>query len=376
MNENNDDDVRRLLSPDRRHDRRSKCPVDDSMQRASIRLREPYHAWLYSPLKDFFFGAFVWMAAVSLGALLLRRLAVGVPDVLLWSQSNLQNPNVTAALSAMLTFFVVSRSSANLQQNASIVATYGSICGACVGLSMQLRGLTKNGRVNLVDTRKDFTTELKSAMNKDGYFFECYTQMSCLVRALPYVVLHQYQSDQSTVEARLATLSSFNLPLEDNRAVKKNMEALIRRGMTPFLATLYYVTCIVAQLDEAGHLKTPEVALVMKHAFDISRLEGDIDSFVSFRQAAIVDVLVYSLLALYFAILVMADLTETSDITVVWVGALVACSTAGVYGISLRLKNPLSSALKRGRQAAMMLASAQTTERQIYVMLEAKRPVS
>jgi hypothetical protein len=345
------------LRPDTRT--KGPCPRNTSSERAEKRLRVIKPSLLLQPARDFVFGALGPMLFASAAAALLLWVIENNPRVKSWGQTNLRNDNAMTALGSMLTFFVVSRASANLAQNAAVVGLFGSLCGATLGLAMQLRGLTANG-------------DMRRTKSADNLTFNCGPALGVLVRSIPYLVLLTLAQGAS---AHLKIVTDGVLPLLDNINVSNNVKRLVQQGMSPSNAVLYYVTCIVADLDDAGKLKTPEVGVVMKHAFDIARLEGDIAGAITFQPAVVVDLLVYGLLLVYFVLLLFGELVPDAKYASIWVSAIIACSTAGVYGISRRLKNPCASSAKNGRQAVSMHRMAQETEIQIYVMLVGERPM-
>ena len=307
----------------------------------------------YGPVLDFLIGAGPWLLAVGIAAAGLTALIETSEGAEQWLKENLVNDNAISALSSMLAFLVVARISANLSQNSSVVGMFGSLCGATVGLSLNVRGLAT--AVSTMDA--------------------CKSKLGLAIASLPHAVY--YKSAGVDLEGRVHELSFRDrhvLPICDDSGAFEDFVKLHTHSKLPIFETLVLLsTEYLYQLEASGNVSAPKVGVLMKSLNDVAGIEGTLSGTLSFQPPRIIDAVLYALFVLYYLLLLVADLVPTLSWSSIWVSMIVVLSTAGLYGISTRLKNPFLDRGGAQNQRRGVKAAVLATERQVVGAMNSAR---
>lgn len=303
----------------------------------------------WGPVADFAFGAGPWLLAVALAAAGLTAVIHYTDGTEQWMKDNLANQAAISALSSMLSFLVVSRISANLAQNASVVGMFGGLCGSTTGLALNLRGLAKQVR--------DETA--------------CTGKLGLVIASFPHATYYK-AAGYSEDKQMLCNDTHAPLPICDDRngAYADFLKLKSATKLPVFETLMLQATQYVQNIEATDNLKTPKVGIIMKGLNDIAGIEGNLSGTLGFQPARIIDIVIYALFVLYYLLLLIAELVPQSSWSSIWVSMIVVLSTAGLYGISARLKNPF---LDRGggqNQRAGVRASVLATEKQVTAVMD------
>ena len=304
--------------------------------------------WL-GPAADFVFGAGPWLLAVALAAAGLTAVIQYTDGTEQWMKDNLANQAAITALSSMLSFLVVSRISANLAQNASVVGMFGGLCGSTTGLALNLRGLAKQVR--------DETA--------------CTGKLGLVIASFPHATYYK-AAGYSEEKQILYNEDHAPLPIcDDPSGAYADFRKLKSATKLPVFETLMLqATQYVQNIEATDNIKTPKVGIIMKGLNDIAGIEGNLNGTLGFKPARIIDIVLYLLFVFYYLLLLIAELVPQSSWSSIWVSMIVVLSTAGLYGISARLKNPF---LDRGggqNQRAGVRAAVLATEKQVVAAMD------
>ena len=314
----------------------------------------------WCPVVDFTVGAGPWLLAVGAAAAGLTALIEHTEGTGQWMKDNLANEAALTALSSMLSFLVVARISANLSQNASVVGMFGSLCGSTVGLALNLRGLATHVR------------------NEEG----CTSKLGVVIASLPHAAYHKAAGHPeedlfrfpgpSTVPAYRAFIAAAPLPIcDDEPGAYADFLKLKRATKLPVFETLMLqATSYIQDLEKKNHVAVPKVGILMKGLNAIADIEGNLSGTLGFEPARIIDIVVYMLFVLYYLLLLIATLIPQSSWSSIWVSMIVVLSTAGLYGISARLKNPFRDRGGGQNQRSSVRKAVLDTEKQVTAVMD------
>ena len=329
---------------------RERCPLEAKQRGLQLRtalLHENVDWW--GPAADFLVGAGPWLLAVGLAAAGLTAVIEYTDGTDQWLKDNLANQAAITALSSMLSFLVVSRIASNLGQNASVVGMFGGLCGSTTGLALNLRGLAKKVRDENA----------------------CTSKLGLVIASFPHAT---YYKAAAYPEDKQVFFDDDHAPLpicDDPRGAYADfMKLKNATGLPVFETLMLQATQYVQQIEGADNLKTPKVGTIMKGLNDIAGIEGNLNGTLGFKPARIIDIVLYLLFVFYYLLLLIAELVPQSSWSSIWVSMIVVLSTAGLYGISARLKNPF---LDRGggqNQRAGVRAAVLATEKQVIAAMD------
>ena len=327
-----------------------RCPLTAKKRGLELRtalLHENVDWW--GPAVDFLLGAGPWLLAVAVAAAGLTAIIQYTEGTEQWMKDNLANQAAITALSSMLSFLVVSRIAANLAQNASVVGMFGGLCGSTTGLALNLRGLAKQVRGDMA----------------------CTSKLGLVIASFPHAT---YYKAAGYPEDKQIFYDDDNAPLpicdDPPGAYADFLKLKKATGLPVFETLMLQATQYVQHIEDTNNLKTPKVGIIMKGLNDISGIEGNLSGTLGFQPARIIDIVIYALFVLYYLLLLIAELVPQSSWSSIWVSMIVVLSTAGLYGISARLKNPF---LDRGggqNQRAGVRAAVLATEKQVVAAMD------
>lgn len=326
------------------------CPQADKKRGLQLRTALLYENvdW-WGPVVDFLIGAGPWLLAVGLAAAGLTAVIEFTDGTEQWLKDNLANQAAITALSSMLSFLVVSRIASNLAQNASVVGMFGGLCGSTTGLALNLRGLAKQVRD-------------ESA---------CTSKLGLVIASFPHATYYKAAGYSENMQM-FSDINNAPLPIcDDPRGAYADFLKLKKAtGLPVFETLMLQATQYVQHIEATDNLKTPKVGTIMKGLNDIAGIEGNLSGTLGFKPARIIDIVLYALFVLYYLLLLIAELVPQSSWSSIWVSMIVVLSTAGLYGISARLKNPF---LDRGggqNQRAGVRAAVLATEQQVIAAMD------
>ena len=301
---------------------------------------------VFGPFLDFLIGAGPWLLAVGVAAASLTAIVENTEGTEDWLKENLVNDSALAALGSMLSFLVVTRIGANLSQNAGVVGTFGSLCGATVGLSLNVRGLATN------------VASLES----------CRSRLALAIASLPHAVF--YKASGAALEAQVHEehfASGHVLPICDDRdGAFVDFKRLRDSTSLPIFETLVLqIADYIYQLERSGNISPPKVGVLMQQLNSVAGLEGNLSGTLAFTPPRVIDGALYVLFVLYYLMLLVSDLVPNLGYSAIWVAMVVTLSTAGLYGISARLKNPFKERGGGQNQRRGVRASVLATEKQV-----------
>lgn len=323
------------------------CPRRTGLQRRRRILHEDV-TW-FGPMLDFLFGAGPWLLAVGVAAAVLTAVIEYTEGTGAWMRDNLANQAAITALSSMLSFLVVSRISANLSQNSAVVGMFGGLCGSTIGMALNLRGLAKQVR------------------DEQG----CTGKLSLVIASLPHAA---YYKAAGYSEFDQVDPDNVALPICDDKskggAYSDFVKIQTATRLPVFETLVLMATKYIQTIEGPDNLQVPKVGTIMKGLNDVATAEGNLNGTLSFKPARIIDIVIYMLFILYYLLLLIAELVPQSSWSSIWVSMIVVLSTAGLYGISARLKNPF---LDRGggqNQRSGLRETVLSTERQVIAAMD------
>lgn len=323
------------------------------------RTKRVYQApdW-WCPVADFAFGAGPWLLAVGAAAAGLTAVIEHTEGTGQWMKDNLANEAALTALSSMLSFLVVTRISANLSQNASVVGMFGSLCGSALGLALDLRGLATHVR------------------DEEG----CTSKLGLAIASLPHAAYHKAAghpendlfrfSEKSTAYREFIAAAPLPICDDEHGAYADFLKLKGATGLPVFEALMLQATSYIQDLEKKSYVAVPKVSILMNKLNAIADTEGNLTSTLGFESARIIDIVVYMLFVLYYLLLLIATLIPQSSWSSIWVSMIVVLSTAGLYGISARLKNPFRDRGGGQNQRSSVSKTVLDTEKRITAVMD------
>ena len=314
---------------------------------------------LLGPIVDFAVGAGPWLLSVGTTAALLTLWIESSSDLPEKVRMYLQNQAALTALGSMLSFLVVSRISANLAQNVNVVCLFSDLCGSSVALVVNLRGLAKRVKAN------------------DG----CVSKLGLAIASLPHAAYYRAALGNTDTNDMKLVVHKNNknvnvLPVLDDAGAQDDFEKLkVETNLPVFETLMLQATIYICNIENDSHIKTPTVGTIMKCLNDIASAEGKIDAIIAFRHARIIDVVIFSLFVLYYLLLLVSELIPQSGWSSTWVSMIIVLSTAGLYGISVRLKNPFMDRSGGQNQRSNIVKTLMKTEELIVATMDTKHDI-
>lgn len=280
-----------------------------------------------------------------------------VPGAATWIAQNVYSEQVTASLGTMVAFLVTTQLGANLQRNATLIGHFGNLAGSCVNLSIWARSLVTSGRLALV-----------TLPDGNGGIFET-TELGLILSTVPYVVKY---------ENRGVAVRFEDLPISGSAALLERAKELTTRthGLAPVNAFTALVVILAERFDdyEAMELIKPaELGLFYSQLSTLTAEEGSIGGAVSYAPPFILNLLLYTVFLIYYALLVVSDLGPTNEWNATWIVAVLITANYGIFSISRRYSNPFSVRTGNSTQRPLVGVTCRSTERAIEGVFSRRR---
>ena len=308
------------------------------------RLNKAKNNWLGGIILDLAFGAGPWVLGVCIAALgftVLYMEVSGAKDTF----ELFNAPTAISAISTFASFLLVSKQSANLSNNNSIIGQFGNLSGSLVNICLFLKSQISSGK----------SVEFLTLADGSGGFYQT-TRVGLVCSSVCYVVKYTGRGTKIVPEG---------LPLGQDAKllasyVKYTSPANGSGGMAPFMALVLMIGELVDEF-QAGE-KPSEYAVLFGQINAVTAAEGSIGGTAGYSGPYVMKYLLYVLFSLYLLLLLMTDLVPNNQYNSIWISGVLAFCTISFYQISERYGNPMKLRSKMMGQTPLVAATCIGTE--------------
>lgn len=328
------------------------------------------------PLWDLLLGSGPWVLSVGLGAAAVCAVVVQVDGVQDYVRDNFASPEALTAVSTLVSFLVASRAERNLTINQEGVGMYARFCGTCVSLAAISKALfgingesAEDGAEKAPPASNRDTNGLFSVLAMDADDATVYqtTRFAMVVASLPLLLRNRHagfpmriaalplsrivDADGKDERGRSEYRADLSLAWRMQRLVKETRGTYVGEkigsskatnvsGVQHLEAAILILNDYVIAMKERKAISGPEVTYMLGLVNALLENANQIEAMVGYSPPRALSFLLTAMFVVYFAMLVVTNLAITNGYNAIWIAMLVAFTTASIFGISERSKNP------------------------------------